>query len=95
MITYKDDDYKIIKDSRGYVLINLNGEEKNHAHVQKSETCFLLIKLIARKIVPKSKYLQESAIRVTTDESYVEKILNKQAKNKDKEKYTNVNKGVR
>ena len=49
MLVYTDDNYKIIKTYRDYTLVNLKGEQKNHAHVQKSDTCFLLIKLIKSK----------------------------------------------
>lgn len=94
MLVYSDDNYKIIKSYRDYTLVNLKGEENNHAHVQKSDTCFLLIKLIKKQIVPKSKYLQDAALRLTTDDKYREKILNKQAKNKNKQQYFNVNKGI-
>lgn len=94
MLVYSDENYKIIKTYRDYTLINLKGEEKNHAHVQKTDTCFLLIRLIKKQIVPKSKYLQNAVLRLTTDEKYIEKILNKQAKNKNKQQYFNVNKGI-
>lgn len=94
MFVYADDKYKILKGSRGYTLINLKGEEKNHAHLKKQNTCMVLIKLIERQLVPKSKYLQNAALRLTTDEKYKEKILNKQAKNKNKQQYFNVNKGI-
>ena len=90
MLIYTDDNYKIIKSYRDYTLINLKGKKENHAHVQKSDTCFLLIKLIKKQIVPKSKYLQDAVLRLTTDEKYIEKILNKQAKNKNKQQYFNV-----
>lgn len=93
MLVYSDDNYKIIKTYRDYTLINLKGEEKNHSHVQKSDTCFLLIRLIEKRIVPKSLYLQNAVLRLITDESYREKILNKQAKNKNKQQYFNVNNG--
>lgn len=93
MLVYADDKYKIIKSGRDYTLINIHGEYNCHAHMKKSDTCFLLIRLIEKQIVPKSLYLQNAVLRLITDESYREKILNKQAKNKNKQQYFNVNNG--
>lgn len=59
MLIYADDKYKILKDGRNYTLININGEQKNHSHLHKQDTCFLLIRLIEKQVVPKSKYLRE------------------------------------
>ena len=47
------------------------------------------------KRVPKSKYLRESARRVTIDKKYIEKIEIKEEKDRNKQHYINVNKGVR
>lgn len=94
MLVYADDKYKILKSGRDYTLINIHADYKCHGHFKKVDTCFLLIKLIKKKIVPKSLYLQNAALRLTTDEKYKEKILNKQAKNKNKQQYFNVNKGI-
>ena len=47
------------------------------------------------KRVPKSKYLRESARRVTVDKKYIEKIEIKEEKDRNKQHYINVNKGVR
>jgi hypothetical protein len=89
------DNFKIIADSRGYVLINTNGEYEYHAHLRRRETCKMLIRLIERKIVPISEYLRGSCLRLTLDEAYKETILRKQAKEKEKPAYFNANKGVR
>lgn len=89
------DEFKIIKNgNRDYVVKNIKGEYENHGHVKRYETAKLLIRLINKKIVPKSLYLQNAALRLTTDEKYKEKLLNKQAKNKNKQQYFNVNKGI-
>lgn len=88
------DKLKIIQDSRGYVVINENGRYKNHAHLKKYSTCELLIKLIKRKIVPKSSYLRISCLRLTLDGAYKDKIMLKQAKDREKLAYFNVNKGA-
>lgn len=86
------DNFKIIQDSRGYVLINTEGEYKNHAHVKKRSTCELLIRLIKRKIVPKSRYLRGSCKRLTLDTDYIDKIERKQAKDSQKPAYFNTKK---
>jgi hypothetical protein len=89
------DRFKILQDSRGFVLINLNGEYENHAHLRAEKTCGLLICLIGRKIVPKSSYLRESCRRLTIDMEYRQAIERKQAKDKEKPAYFNANKGGR
>ena len=89
------DKLTIKQDCRGYVVINENGGYGNHAHLDKYNTCKLLIRLIERKIVPKSEYLRGSALRLTLDEKYREKILIKQAKDREKPVYFNVNKGTK
>jgi hypothetical protein len=83
------DKFKIIADSRGYVLINTNGEYEHHAHLKAYKTCKMLIRLIERKIVPISEYLRGSCLRLTLDEAYKETILRKQAKEKEKPAYFN------
>lgn len=91
---YASDDFKVVNSKNEYVLVNLNGEHRHHAHLKKADTCFLLMKLIRKKIVPQSKYLQEAAIRLSTDDDYIKKIRHKQEKNRNKEQYYNVNKGL-
>lgn len=89
------DKFKILQGGRGFILINTEGEYKNHAHLKAEKTCMMLIRLIERKIVPKSSYLRESCRRLTLDTEYKEKIERKQAKDKEKPAYFNANKGVR
>ena len=82
--------YKII-DCGGYVTItNVNGEYKNHCHVNRMKTAKMLVKLMKKKRVPKSSYLRESVKRVTLDERYIEKINIKIEKDRDKQYYYNV-----
>lgn len=78
-----------------FTVINLKGEHENHAHVKRKSTAELLCKLIKRKQVPKSNYLRASAKRTTLDKEYIEKINNKMKKDKNKQKYININKGCR
>lgn len=83
------DSFKIIQDTRGYVLINENGDYRNHAHLKKRSTCEMLIRLISRRIIPKSKYLRWSCKRVTLDEEYKTAITRKQVKDRQKPVYYN------
>lgn len=92
-VCYSDNEYKIIHNNRNYVLINLNGEYGNHGHFKQLKTCYLMIKLMNKKIVPKSKYLQDAVLRISLDESYKDNVLVKQ--NKNKTLYVNVNKGLK
>lgn len=48
-----------------------------------------------KKLVPKSSYLRNSALRISTDEKYKEKIEIKIEKDKQKKYYVNINKGVK
>ena len=54
----------------------------------------MLIRFMRKGTVPKSKYLQDAVLRISTDEKYKELILLKQAKNKDRQFYRNINKGI-
>lgn len=92
---YCDSEYKIINNNRDYTLINLKGKRENHGHFFKNDTCHLLIRLMRKQIVPKSKYLQNAVLRISTDEQYKQKVLNKQDKNRNKEQYMNVNNGIK
>lgn len=53
----------------------------------------MLVRLMKKKRVPKSDYLRESIKRTTLDDKYIEKINIKIEKDKQKQKYVNVNKG--
>ena len=93
MTIYCDDEYRIVKDKRGYVVINIKGEYDNHSHIKKESTCHLLIKLVKRKTLPRSNYLLEAARRISIDDKYIRDIEIKQSK--EKHQYVNVNKGKR
>ena len=92
---YCDNEYKIIHNNRNYVLINLKGLWKNHGHFKKDSTCYMLIRFMRKGTVPKSKYLQDAVLRISTDEDYKQKVLAKQEKLRNKEFYYNVNKGIK
>lgn len=94
-VVFCNEDYKIIHNNRNYTLINLKGIRENHGHFKKFDTCLMLIRLMKDQIVPRSKYLQNAVLRISTDEKYKQKILNKQKKLRNKPQYMNVNKGVK
>ena len=89
------DKLKIINCGNYFTVINLKGEHENHAHVKRKSTAELLCKLIKRKRVPRSKYLRESAIRISIDINYVNKVKRKIEKDREKRRYCNSQKGVR
>ena len=55
----------------------------------------MLINLVCDKIVPDSDYLRTSAKRLSRDEKYIAQIEHKEEKDRQKQRYLNVNKGVR
>lgn len=85
--------YKIQKGSRGYIVSNVNGAYENHGHFQKLSTCYVIIRLISQRLIPRSPYLIEAAKRITTDDKYRQKLSHKQSKTKPM--YFNSSKGVR
>lgn len=65
------------------LVVNTKGEYRNHAHLTKDcankgsiklSTAKTLIDLILKRKVPKSDYLKVSALRLTTDFKYKNKI---------------------
>lgn len=91
---YCDSNYKVIKSDGSYVLINRKGSYENHGHFKKYSTCLKLIQIMKKNTVPFSHYLRTSALRISTDKKYIEKIQVKIEKDKQKEHYININKGV-
>ena len=94
-IVFCNEDYKIIHNNRDFTLINLKGNYDSHGHLKKLNTCMLVIRLMKDGIVPHSQFLQETVLRISTDEKYIEKVLNKQEKYRNKLKYHNVNNGIK
>ncbi len=88
-------DYKILKASQGYIVKNVKGNYKNHGHFRQLKTCYIIIDLIRKRQAPKSKYLRGSAIMISTNRDYVNKIKRKIEKDREKQKYININKGYR
>lgn len=91
MIILTDSNYCIKKSKRAYVVINLNGDYKNHSHFKNAESAKKCIYLTKNKIVPKSFYMMVACIRLSTDELYIKKIqrVKEVKENKQKIKYKN------
>jgi hypothetical protein len=86
---YMDIKLNIIKDSnRGFIVKRLDGEYSQHAHVSTINGARQLINLIDRGLLPTSKYLQGSCSRLLTNDEY-------RSLKQKKQRYVNVNKGVR
>ncbi len=88
-------EYKILQNERDYIVVNTNGKYENHGHFKKLSTCYVIIRLLQRKIIPNKPFMLEAARRITINEKYKEVLTNKQKKNKQRQYYFNPNKGVR
>lgn len=88
-------EFTILRGKDDYIVVNTDGKYENHGHFKKLSTCYTIIKLMQRKAIPRSDYLLEAAIRITTDPAYREALTIKQKKNKQRQRYFNSNKGVR
>jgi hypothetical protein len=77
MQVYQNTHFKVYKSEDGFVIHNIDkGFENGHTHVQKYNTCMVLIKLLVNKKAPKSKsrYFLESLLRLCDDENYKQQI---------------------
>ena len=81
--------YKIIQGALDFIVVNTAGEYRNHGHFKKLSTCYRIIRLIEKRTVPRSEYLIESARRITTDPKYLQALINKQEKNRNRQYYYN------
>ncbi|OFH99474.1 hypothetical protein CLOACE_22260 [Clostridium acetireducens DSM 10703] len=75
---YQNRDFKIYKAGDGFIVHNKHKNFKNgHTHVKKYSTCMVMIKLLERKQIPrsKSKYFIDSLIRLSSDKKYTKKII--------------------
>ena len=88
-------EYKILQNERDYIVVNTNGKYENHGHFKKLSTCYVIIRLMQKKKIPRSTYLLEAARRITTDAKYKQTLELKQLKNKQRQRYFNPSKGVR
>lgn len=79
MQIYQNTHFKVYRAMDGYIVHNIDkGFENGHTHVQKYNTCMVLIKLLVNKKIPKSRsrYFLESLLRLCDDEGYRQQILN-------------------
>lgn len=70
---YQNTNYKVYKTEDGFIVHNIYKDfKKGHTHVQKYETCMIMIKLLKNKRMPKSKsrYFIESLLRLSDDDNY-------------------------
>ena len=75
---YQNPDFKIYKAGDGYIVHNKHKNFKDgHTHVKNYDICMIMIKLIERKEMPKSKnrYFIQSLIRISNDKKYISRIL--------------------
>lgn len=89
------DEYKILQNERDYIVVNTKGKYENHGHFKKLSTCYVIIRLIQRRTIPKKPFMIEAARRITADATYEQVLANKQQKNKQRPRYFNPSKGVR
>lgn len=86
--------YKILQTSRDFIVVNTAGQDANHGHFKQLKTYYTIIKLMQKRTVPKSKYLRGSALRISTDKTYIDKVQRKIDKDKERMYYFNPSKGV-
>lgn len=99
----KHNDFQI-KDCGGYYTItNIKAKDFDnyHAHINKKsgkrrnypDTCKMLIKMVCKCKIPNSKFLRESAKRISRNPKYIEEIEIKEEKDSQKPKFHKVNNG--
>lgn len=74
---YQNTHFKVYKAGDGFIIHNIDkGFKSGHTHVQKYNTCMVLIKLLVNKRSPKSrsKYFLESLLRLCDDDNYRQQI---------------------
>ena len=75
---YQSPDFKIYKAGDGYIVHNTHKNFKEgHTHVKSYDICMVMIKLIKRRQIPKSrsKRFIESLIRISSDKKYTSMIM--------------------
>lgn len=74
--------------NRGYIVLRVDGDYRQHAHISTLNGCRMLINLINAGLLPTSRYLQIACSRLLTEEEY-------RGLKQKKQRYVNVNRGVR
>ena len=96
-LVYQFKEYIVIEDDhrkKGHIIINTLGKYENHGHIARLGTCKKLLSLVDKNIVPDSDYLRGTALRISLDPKYIEKVKHKIEKDKNKQQYYNPQKGV-
>lgn len=97
-LVHRHGNYIVIEDDhrkKGHIIINTKGQYENHGHVKYLNSCKKLLRLMDRQIVPDNPYLRVTVLRISLNEKYKAKVLNKIEKDANKTHYININKGVR
>lgn len=71
----KFSDFKVFPYKDHYILCNMKGDKECHTHISKRDTCYVLIRLICNKRIPKSEYLRESVVKISRNEKYVQEVM--------------------
>ncbi|MCR3760770.1 hypothetical protein [Clostridium felsineum] len=81
---YKRNKYIIVPVNSDYLVINTNKVfKKGHTHVKKINTAKMLIDFAIFKEIPKNPYFIGNLIRISDDETYIEKLKGLSLKNKE------------
>ncbi|MFZ5354250.1 MAG: hypothetical protein ACOZCL_16235 [Bacillota bacterium] len=70
---YQNTNFKVYRANHGFIVHNSDKNfSEGHTHVQKYDTCMVMIKLLKSKKPPKSKsrYFLESLLRLSDDDKY-------------------------
>lgn len=74
---YQSINYKIYRANNGFIIHNIcKSFVEGHTHVQKYDTCMVIIKLLKNKALPKSRsmYFLKSLLRLSDDDKYSNKL---------------------
>lgn len=77
------------RTKEGYIVINNEREYESHSHFYNESGARKCIDLINRGLQPRSRYFKKAAVRLIGEEEYKGLVETR------KEKYVNVNKGVK
>lgn len=86
-LLFEDENFRILKGNRDYVVVRKNYPYEFHSHFRKYEGAKELIELFYKKVKPYGNYFSVAMQRITTEEEF-ESFVSK----KKKVKYRN-NKG--
>lgn len=75
---YKKKYFNLYSNQEGYIIHNTHKDfQKGHTHINNYNTAKFLINLALYKTIPDknmSKYLYQSLIRISSDQTYINKI---------------------